>query len=102
MPRMVSGTLQTQTRTFVYNPTTQFLTSATNPESGTIQYTYNSDGTTASKIFNNGDKETYNYDSYQRLTYIHRFPGGVNEDTTQLQTFVYDSLSGQSYPGMLM
>ena len=102
MPRMVSGTMQTQTRTFVYSPTTQFLTSATNPESGTIQYTYNSDGTTASKVFNNGNKETYAYDSYQRLQYIHRFPGGGSEDTTQLQTFVYDSFNGASYPGMLM
>jgi RHS repeat-associated protein len=101
MPRKVSGTLQTQTRTFVYNPTTQFLTSATNPESGTVQYTYNSDGTMASKAFNNGNKETYAYDSYQRLQYIHRFPG-VNEDTAQFQTFVYDSFNGASYPGMLM
>jgi YD repeat-containing protein len=40
----------TQTRTFVYDPTTRRLTSATHPESGTVSYTYNSDGTVATRI----------------------------------------------------
>ena len=35
----------TQKRTLVYDPTTQRLSSATNPESGTVSYIYNTDGT---------------------------------------------------------
>ncbi len=34
----------TQTRTFVYDPVTWRLSSATNPETGTVNYLYNSDG----------------------------------------------------------
>ena len=44
----------------------------------------------ASKTDANGNKETYTYDNYQRLTYIYRFPGGTNEDLCQIQTFTYD------------
>jgi len=36
-------------RTFVYNSLSQ-LTSATNPESGTISYTYDSDGNVLTKV----------------------------------------------------
>ena len=45
MPR--NGT--TQTRTFVYDLPTGRLTSATNPESGPVSYTYNADGSVATK-----------------------------------------------------
>ena len=44
---MTRGT--TQTRTFNYNLGTGRLTSATNPENGAVSYTYNTDGTPASK-----------------------------------------------------
>ena len=47
-----------------------WLTSATNPENGTVSYTYNADGTLASKKDANGNTETYTYDAYQRLTGI--------------------------------
>ena len=78
MPRSTAGGPVTQTRTFVYTPTTYstlippalWLTSATNPENGTVSYTYNADGTLASKLDANGNTETYSYDSYQRLTGI--------------------------------
>ena len=78
MPRNTANGMKTQTRTFVYNPTTystvtlpaMWLTSATNPESGTTSYTYNADGTLASKTDANGNTETYTYDAYQRLTGI--------------------------------
>ena len=46
------------------------VTSATNPENGTVSYTYNADGTLASKTDANGNTETYTYDAYQRLTAI--------------------------------
>jgi len=49
MPRNTANGPYTQTRTFVCDPTTQRLTSATNPENGTVSYTYNADGTLASK-----------------------------------------------------
>jgi YD repeat-containing protein len=94
-----------QTRTFVYTPTTYstlilpalWLTSATNPENGTVSYTYNADGTLASKHDANGNTETYSYDSYQRLTSI----------PDRQQTFTYDTCpSGATgctnAPGQLM
>jgi len=51
MPRSTG----TQTRTFAYNSTTQFLASATNPENGMISYTYNADSTLSTKTYNNGN-----------------------------------------------
>jgi YD repeat-containing protein len=39
----------TQTRTFNYDLTTGRLSSAANPENGTVSYTYNADGTPVSK-----------------------------------------------------
>src|ERR1700726_4657452 len=59
----------TQTRTFNYIPsgTTTvgaYLLSATNPENGTVTYTYNSNGLVASKTDANRQAFTYQYDSY--------------------------------------
>ena len=89
MPRNTTNGMKTQTRTFVYAPTTYstvtlpalWLTSATNPENGTVSYTYNADGTLASKTDANGNTETYTYDAYQRLTAI----------PDRHQTFTYDT-----------
>ena len=58
----------TQTRTFNYNLATGRLTSATNPETGTVSYTYNGDGSLASKTDANNQQTTYTYDNYGRLT----------------------------------
>jgi YD repeat-containing protein len=58
-----------------------WLTSATNPESGTVSYTYNADGTLAKKTDANGNPETYEYDAYQRLIAI----------PDRQQTFTYDT-----------
>jgi YD repeat-containing protein len=68
----------TQTRTFAYTSTAYstlnlpalWLTSVTNPENGTVSYTYNADGTLATKKDANGNTESYTYDAYQRLTAI--------------------------------
>jgi RHS repeat-associated protein len=57
------------------------LTSATNPESGTVNYTYNGDGTLASKTDANGNQETHTYDADQRLIAI----------PDRQQTFTYDT-----------
>jgi len=88
MPRNTANGLVTQTRTFVYTSTTYstltlpalWLTSATNPENGTVSYTYDADGTLASKTDANNNTETYAYDAYQRLTAI----------LDRQQTFAYD------------
>ena len=77
---MTRGT-STQTRDFYYDPTTQRLTSATNPENGTVSYTYNADGTLATKLDANGNTESYNYDTYGRLI-------GIPD---RQQTFTYDT-----------
>jgi YD repeat-containing protein len=81
MPRNTANGMKTQTRTFVYDPTTLRLTSATNPENGTVSYTYNADGTLYSKTDANNNTETYTYDAYQRLTAI----------SDHAQTFTYDT-----------
>jgi len=89
MPRNTANGPYTQTRTFVYAPTTYatltlpalWQTSTTNPENGTVSYTYNADGTLASKHDANGNTETYSYDAYQRLTAI----------PDRQQAFAYDT-----------
>src|SRR5207249_4034020 len=84
MPRATG----TQTRTFVYNG--PYLMSATNPENGTVNYTYNADGTLATKIDAKGQKTAYTYDANMRVTQIQRYPGGTVEDPAQKTTFYYD------------
>jgi len=58
----------TQTRTFNYSLTTGWLTSATNPETGTVSYTYRADGSLASKTDAKNQQTSYTYDTYGRLT----------------------------------
>ncbi|HZU29040.1 MAG TPA: RHS repeat-associated core domain-containing protein [Bryobacteraceae bacterium] len=87
---MTRGTT-TQTRTWAYDATTQRLTSVTTPESGTVSYTYNADGTLATRTDAKGQKLAYTYDSYQRVTQIQRYPNGTTEDTCQRDNFYFDS-----------
>ncbi len=77
----------TQTRTFKYNVGTTVgvvLLSATNPENGTVTYTYNSDSTLHTKTDAKSQVFTYSYDSYKRLTQI-------QVGSTVLRTFMYDT-----------
>jgi RHS repeat-associated protein len=92
MPRNTANGMKTQTRTFTYTSTTYpgklvlpalWLTSATNPENGTVSYTYNADGTLASKKDAKQNTESYTYDTYGRLVGI-TLPD-------QFQTFTYDT-----------
>ena len=82
----------TQTRTFVYNDA-GLLTSATNPENGTVSYTYNADNTLLYKHDAKGQDTVYSYDSKQRVTYVRRYPTGRNnaEDTCQAVAYFYDT-----------
>jgi len=63
-----------RTRTFTYNSLSQLLT-ASNPESGTITYTYDNDGNVATKVAPAPNQTasatvttTYSYDALNRLT----------------------------------
>jgi len=87
MPRP-SGT---QTRTFVFSG--KFLVSATNPENGTVNYTYNSYLKMAQKTDAKGQAIVYTYDTLARLTKVRRYPTGTSnaEDTCQQENYYYDS-----------
>ena len=77
----------TQTRTFNYITGSSVginLLSATNPENGTVTYTYNSDNTLHTKTDAKNQVFTYSYDSYKRLTQ-------VQVGSTVLRTFMYDT-----------
>ncbi len=95
----------TQTRTFVYSG--PYLQSATNPENGTITYTYNANNKIATKTDAKGQVVKYTYDSYARLTEVQRYPQGLSnaEDTCQQEQYFYDtnpfdsSYSGQYSAG---
>ena len=62
----------------------EYALSATNPENGTVTYTYNSDHTLHTKTDAKSQVFTYSYDSYKRLTQI-------MVGSTVLRTFMYDT-----------
>lgn len=64
---MIEGVQGVQTRTFAYNSLSR-LTSATNPESGTINYVYDNNGNLTSKTDARGVKTDYIYDALNRVT----------------------------------
>ena len=67
MPRAAG----TQVRTFNYgNPPGLYLLSTTNPENGTVTYTYNADGTVKTRVDAMNQKTEYSYDGYRRVTQI--------------------------------
>ncbi len=82
----------TQTRTFVYDDAGR-LTSATNPENGTVSYYYNGDNTLNYKHDANGIDTVYTYDGQKRVTVVQRYPWGKNnsEDLCQHVTYSYDT-----------
>ena len=86
MPRSTG----TQTRSWSY--TGNFLMSATNPENGTISYTYGSNNKVATRTDAKGQVNAYTYDSLARVNEVQRFPSGLGggEDTCQRETYTYD------------
>jgi YD repeat-containing protein len=82
----------TQNRSFVYDDAGR-MTSSTNPESGTVTYTYNSDNTLQYKHDAKGQDTVYTYDIVKRVTMVQRFPNGRRnaEDTCQQITYSYNS-----------
>lgn len=90
----------TQTRSFNYTSGTTvggFLLSATNPETGTVTYTYNSNNLLASKNDGKGQNLTYQYDSYNRRTSTTwtNAPGGPQV----LRSYMYDTNTLSSFSG---
>jgi RHS repeat-associated protein len=86
MPRP-SGT---QTRTFNYgNPPGAFLLSATNPENGTVTYTYGTGGTLATKTDAKNQQIRYTYDSYLRLTRLAYYQTPTSQEDTQARVDIY-------------
>ena len=82
----------TQTRTFVYSAAGD-MTSATNPENGTVLFTYNANHTLATKVDARGWKTVYTYDVQRRVTMTQSYPagwGGV-EDFAARVTYTYDT-----------
>jgi YD repeat-containing protein len=53
------------------------LTSATNPENGTVTYTYGGDNTLQRKHDARGQDTVYTYDSLKRPIEVQRYPSGV-------------------------
>lgn len=62
------------------------LLSATNPETGTIGYTYDNNSNTLTKTDNRNIQATYTYDQLNRLLLI-----SYNDNITQNAFYVYDS-----------
>ena len=82
----------TQTRTFLYSGPD--LVSATNPENGTVTYTYNGVHQVTTRTDAKGQVTQYAYDSYGRLLsqrYFLPLGGDLVEDTSQAVTYTYDS-----------
>ena len=83
----------TQTRTFNYNSgttVTGFLQSATNPENGTVTYTYNANNLLASKTDAKSQNLTYQYDSYNRLSSV-TWTNPPQGGSQVLRTYYYDT-----------
>ena len=92
MPRS-SGT---QTRSFTWYGS--HLASSTNPENGTVSYTYDASGHVTQRIDAKNQETAYTYDAYGRLTEVQHFkpvscPPCYQEDTTQQVKYSYDTNS---------
>ena len=92
-----------QTRTFAYDSLSR-LTSAANPESGTIAYTYDNNGNLTQRTDARGVVTAYTYDRLDRLTRLsYSYTGSdtaVSLETTRVD-YAYDragNLTSQTYP----
>jgi RHS repeat-associated protein len=89
----------TQTRSFVYNGPD--LVSATNPENGTVTYTYNGAHQVLTRTDAKNQKTQYTYDTYGRLSAVQHFYNGTPctcEDTAEQWHYYYDAPIDPYYP----
>jgi YD repeat-containing protein len=84
---MTRGAIQ-QTRGFVYDDAGR-LTSATNPENGTVLLYYNADGTLQYRHDAKGQETVYSYDGTKRVSTIQRYPAGRNNTEVLCQRVIY-------------
>ncbi len=94
-PNQFGGTY-TQTRTFVYNLTTGLLTSATNPENGTVTYNYLSNNQVNYKQDAKGQRVEFLYDAHNRVTKMTPKDAGGNVQPCEVVEYFYD-LAANSY-----
>jgi len=88
MPRSAN----TQARSFNYDLATGRLNSSIQPESGTVSFTYNADGTVATKTDAKNQQVQYSYDNFQRVSQIRHYPvAGGAEDACQQVNLSYDT-----------
>ena len=79
----------TQTRTFQWTGGT--LTSATNPENGTMSYTYDGSNKVLTRMDAKNQQAKYIYDTYGRLTQIQHWLGNMYEYPDQRIDYSYDT-----------
>ncbi len=79
----------TQTRTFTYF--NGMLAGKTEPETGSIGVSFNTDMTLNYKVDAKGQKTSMVYDGNKRVIQVQKFPDGVNEDLCQRVDYYYDS-----------
>jgi YD repeat-containing protein len=78
-----------QTRTFVWTPNGD-LQSATNPENGTVTYSYTIAHRLTTRTDAKGQQTQYSYDGYGRLSQVKHFLSNGKEDPNQRWTYYYD------------
>ena len=79
LDNLTTVTQQTQTRTFVYDSLKR-LTSATNPESGTISYQYDAGDNLIQKTDARGIVSSYTYDALNRIITTDYSDTAINPD----------------------
>ena len=98
LDNLTGVTQGSQTRTFAYDSLSR-LTSAANPESGTIAYTYDNNGNLTQRTDARGVVTAYTYDRLDRLTRrSYSYTGSetaVSLETTQVD-YVYDRCGSYS------
>ncbi len=80
----------TQTRTFVFDSNGR-MTSSTNPENGTVSYTYHPDGQMATKTAANGNWVEYDWNAFKRPVQVRRFSSSGLEDTCNRLDYSYNT-----------
>ena len=87
-----------QVRSFTYQPGTNWLLTATNPENGTVTYTRDAMGHVTKRVDAAGQTTNYVYDSYDRLSQVTRQPSGQGADACQTENYSYDQTIDGGFP----
>jgi YD repeat-containing protein len=69
------------------------MTSATNPENGTVTYTYDGAHRVLSRTDAKGQKTQYTYDQYGRKMWVWHFNSSGVQQTSQNVTYIYGDYS---------